>query len=120
MRLNRLAIALLCGGLTVAPMVAPAFAQGTAAPAPTKPAVPTTAAPAASTPAPSASTAPSSTLTNINTASARDLDKLPLIGKGRAASIIRNRPYKSSDELVTKKAISQRVYDKIKDKITTG
>ncbi len=84
----------------------------------TQGAAPTKATPApAPAPAPTA-TAPQTGLTNINTASATDLDKLPLIGKARAAKIIKGRPYSSPDDLLTKKVLTKGVYDKIKDKIT--
>ena len=56
---------------------------------------------------------------NINTATAADLDSLPQIGPKRAAKIIANRPYKSIDDLLTKKAIPKSVFEKIKNRITT-
>jgi DNA uptake protein ComE-like DNA-binding protein len=74
------------------------------------PAMPSATAPAA--------TAPATSLTNINTASAADLDKLPQIGKARAAAIIKGRPYAAPDDLLSKKVLSKGVFDKIKDKIT--
>jgi DNA uptake protein ComE-like DNA-binding protein len=79
--------------------------------------VPATPAPAAATPAPATTAAPA-TLVNINTATAQELDALPQIGEKRAAAIIKKRPYASADELVSKKVLSQGVFDKIKDKIT--
>ena len=73
----------------------------------------------APTPAPTAgTTAPMTGMTNINTATGPELDKLPGIGKARLAKIIANRPYKATDELVSKKVIPKNVFDKIKDKIT--
>lgn len=69
--------------------------------------------------APTNATMPKGAPVNINTASSADLDKLPQIGPKRAAKIIANRPYKSIDELVTKKAIPKSVFEKIKDHITT-
>jgi DNA uptake protein ComE-like DNA-binding protein len=59
-----------------------------------------------------------STPVNINTATAAELDALPGIGKARAAAIIKNRPYKSTDELQTRHIIPQSVYNKIKNDIT--
>jgi DNA uptake protein ComE-like DNA-binding protein len=56
---------------------------------------------------------------NINTASAAELDKLPGIGKARADAIIKNRPYKSPDELASRHIIPQKVYDKIKNDVVT-
>ncbi|MBV9750305.1 MAG: helix-hairpin-helix domain-containing protein [Acetobacteraceae bacterium] len=62
--------------------------------------------------------APNGQLVNINTASPAELDALPQIGKARLKKIIDNRPYRSTDELLTKRVVSQRVYDMIKDRIT--
>ena len=95
----------------------PAIAQTatTTAPTTTRPAVSSPATPAPRTPV---ATTPQTGLVNINTASAADLDKLPQIGKARSQAIIKGRPYRNTDELVSKKILSQGVYDKIKDKIT--
>jgi DNA uptake protein ComE-like DNA-binding protein len=51
---------------------------------------------------------------NINTASAAELDALPGIGKARADAIIKNRPYKSPDELESRHILPSNVYNKIK------
>lgn len=69
--------------------------------------------------APSARSEPSAQgkLVDINTASAAELDALPGVGKKRAEAIIAHRPYKSKDELVSKRVVPQKVYDDIKDKI---
>lgn len=55
---------------------------------------------------------------NINSASAQDLDALSGIGSATAQKIIDNRPYNSIDDLVSKRAVSQKVFDKIKDQIS--
>lgn len=55
---------------------------------------------------------------NINTASMADLDKLSGVGEITAQKIIDNRPYGGIEELVTKKAVSRSVYEKIKDMIS--
>ena len=143
MRLTRFALALACS----AALTLPALAQTTTTPTPAAPTTPAPATPAqvaparprtAATPAtpqpmtgmgttapsattPSTTTAGAATaeMVNINTATATDLDKLPQIGKARAAAIIKGRPYKSTDELVSKKVLSKGVYNRIKDRITT-
>jgi competence protein ComEA len=103
----------------------PVLAQ-TPAPA-TAPAAPraTTAAPStSSTAAPSTSATPATRsspsqdkLVDVNSAPASELDALPGIGKARAASIIKGRPYKGKDDLVNRHVIPQNVYDGIKEKI---
>ena len=75
----------------------------------------TAPAPAAATGSPSK---PAKTpLVDINTASEAELTAIPQIGPVRAKAIIAGRPYRGKDELVSKKIISQGVYEKIRDKI---
>lgn len=114
---TRLALAGLLGLATLPAMAqAPAAAPATtAAPMARTPA--TTAAPMTRTPAAAMPTGPA---VNVNTASAAQLDALPQIGAKRAASIIAHRPYKTPDELVSKKAVSQGIYNKIKARVTTS
>src|SRR4030042_6088044 len=52
---------------------------------------------------------------NINKASSSQLDTLWGIGEKRAADMIKNRPYQSVGELLSKKIIPQNVYEEIKD-----
>lgn len=96
-----------------ASFAAPAFAQAPqpsapeqTAPQPAKPAKPK----AAAKPAPKQ-------LLDINTASEEELRALKGIGDVRAAEIVKNRPYKSKNELVQRKIIPKSLYDQIKDKI---
>lgn len=58
-------------------------------------------------------------LININEANLADLDKLSGVGAVTAQKIIDNRPYAGIEELVTKKAVSRSVYEKIKAQIST-
>lgn len=58
-------------------------------------------------------------LININEANLTELDKLPGVGAVTAQKIIDNRPYSGIEELVTKKAVSRSVYEKIKAQIST-
>ncbi len=55
---------------------------------------------------------------NINSAILEDLDTLPGIGKVTGQKIIQNRPYKSIEELLTKKIVKKNVYENIKNLIT--
>ena len=58
-------------------------------------------------------------LININTATVAELDTLWGVGEATAKKIIDSRPYGSVEELLTKKAVKNNVYEAIKDKITT-
>ncbi len=100
-------------------VAAPAFAQAPAVqtPAPAAPPKPAAAAPApAPAPAKPAAT-PAAALMDINSASAEELATLKGIGKVRSEAIVKGRPYKGKDDLVSKGIIPQSVYDDIKDKI---
>jgi competence protein ComEA len=54
---------------------------------------------------------------DINSASEKDLATLKGIGDVRAKAIVKGRPYKGKDDLVTKKIIPEAVYADIKDQI---
>ncbi|ETR77641.1 DNA-binding protein [Afipia sp. P52-10] len=56
-------------------------------------------------------------LIDINHATEEQLSMLPGIAKARSEAIIKGRPYKGKDELVSKKIIPENVYKDIKDKI---
>ncbi|HEY0233727.1 MAG TPA: helix-hairpin-helix domain-containing protein [Afipia sp.] len=58
-----------------------------------------------------------SDLIDLNSASAAELEGLKGIGKVHAAEIIKGRPYKGKDDLVSKKIITDKVYAEIKDQI---
>lgn len=55
---------------------------------------------------------------NLNSASASELDTLPSIGEKTAAKIIAARPYKSVEELLSKKVVGSSTYNKIKDLVS--
>lgn len=57
-------------------------------------------------------------LTNINTSTQSELEKLDGIGPVYGQKIIEHRPYSTLEELVSKGAISQKVFEKIKNSIT--
>lgn len=61
----------------------------------------------------------SDNLININQASLVQLDKLPGIGPVTGQKIIDNRPYNDVNELLTRKVVGKKVYEQIKEKITT-
>lgn len=91
-------------GDKMAPKMAPAAA----------PKADTKAAPAAKT---EAKTDSKTALIDINSASSADLEALKGIGKVHAAEIIKGRPYKGKDDLVSKKIITEKLYGEIKDQI---
>ncbi|MGQ9687470.1 MAG: ComEA family DNA-binding protein [Desulfobaccales bacterium] len=55
---------------------------------------------------------------NINTASQEDLEKIPGIGPVKAQAIIKNRPYKTPEDLMKVRGIKDKTYQKIKNYIT--
>ncbi len=57
-------------------------------------------------------------LVNINSASLSQLDSLPGIGPVYGQKIIDQRPYSKTEELVTSGAITQTIYEKIKNSVT--
>jgi len=75
------------------------------------------AAKAAAAPAKPATAAAAAETIDINTATASELEAFPGIGKVAAAKIIAGRPYANKSQLVSKKILTQAVYDKIKDKL---
>lgn len=54
---------------------------------------------------------------SINFASQSELESLPGVGPVTAKKIINNRPYASVDELISKKAIGQSLFAKLKDQL---
>ena len=57
-------------------------------------------------------------LTNVNSANQSELEDLTGIGPVYAQSIIEHRPYSNVEELASKGALKQGVYEKIKDSVT--
>lgn len=57
-------------------------------------------------------------LISVNTSSQNQLEALPGIGPVTAKKIIDNRPYQTLEELVSKKALSKSLYEKLKDRLT--
>lgn len=55
---------------------------------------------------------------NINTASQNELESLPGVGPVTAKKIIDNRPYQTLEELVSKKAIGNALFEKIKGSLS--
>ncbi|MGC2527793.1 MAG: helix-hairpin-helix domain-containing protein [Candidatus Acidiferrum sp.] len=57
-------------------------------------------------------------LVDLNSASESDLTGLPGIGKHEAKRIIAGRPYEDAHDLVSKKILSEKAYEKLKDEVT--
>lgn len=55
---------------------------------------------------------------NINTASSTELDSLAGVGPVTVDKIISQRPYSSIDELLTKKSVTNSVFEKIKERVS--
>ena len=56
-------------------------------------------------------------IVDINSASLQELNSLPDVGDERAEAIIRNRPYKSPDELVSRGILPKNEFDEINDRL---
>lgn len=84
---------------------------------PAKPAAPSAPEP----PQPSANSAPvSDQLVDINNATPADLTLALELAREDSDRLVKNRPYRTKEELVTKAGIAKATVDKIKDRITVG
>lgn len=63
----------------------------------------------------SASASAKAELMDLNSATKKELASLPKIGDVRSDAIIKGRPYKGKDELLSKKILPEDVYNGIKD-----
>jgi competence protein ComEA len=105
---------------TTKPAIAPQSMQKVGAPTVPATAPKVEAKPAVTPPAATKTAAPAAAkLLNINTVSAADLEKLPKIGEARAKLIVAGRPYKSVEDLMSKKVIPQDAFDAVKGLVTT-
>ena len=97
----------------------PAFAQGTQ---PAQPAKPAPAVTAPAKPATTgAATAPQVAKTNLNSATAAELDKLPQIGPARSKAIVEARAkakFKNWDDFVARKVVPADAAATIKDVVS--
>ncbi|MFZ5844939.1 MAG: helix-hairpin-helix domain-containing protein [Patescibacteria group bacterium] len=57
-------------------------------------------------------------MVSVNHASQSELEALPGVGPVTARKIMDNRPYTSLEELISKKAMSQSLFNKLKDQLT--
>lgn len=112
MKMHAVLAAILVLGLA-----SPALAQAPATPPRTAPGAPSRPASQAPSQAAPARPAASEARIDINHATEQQLDALPGVGPVRAKAIIAGRPYTEPQELVSKKALAQSVYDGIKDRI---
>ncbi len=117
--MNRFALGLVALGALLA---GPAFAQTMASPGAPGRAMPPAASSAMGHPAATPARSPAAAMApvNVNTATEAQLDAIPQIGPKRAAKIIANRPYTVPSDMVTKKALSQGIFNRIKANVTTG
>jgi len=61
---------------------------------------------------------PGATVVDINKASEADLVLTLSLGKEDSQKVIKSRPYKTKEELVTRAGISKTTFDRIKDRLT--
>jgi competence protein ComEA len=109
----------LVTSVTLVLLSVPAFAQGTQ---PAQPAKPAPAVTAPAKPATTgAATAPQVAKTNLNTAAAAELDKLPQIGPARSKAIIEARAkakFKNWDDFVARKVVPADAAAAMKDVVS--
>jgi DNA uptake protein ComE-like DNA-binding protein len=60
------------------------------------------------------------TKVDVNRASAKELSRLPGMTNQTADRIIRNRPYRKLDDLVTRKVLGKKQFAQIKELIVAG
>ncbi|HKF07295.1 MAG TPA: helix-hairpin-helix domain-containing protein [Xanthobacteraceae bacterium] len=107
----------LVTSVALALLSAPAFAQGSQPAQPAKPAVTAPGKPATT----GAATAPQAAKTNLNTATAAELDKLPQIGPARSKAIIEARgkaKFKDWSDFVARKVVPGEAAAAIKEVVT--
>ncbi|WP_448202895.1 ComEA family DNA-binding protein [Azospirillum sp. sgz302134] len=129
MKLTRLCAIAAIGALIAVPALAQSTTTSPSTTTRTQPASPPVPQAKPMPPGTSGSTAAPSTATgsgastskskviDINSASKDELMTLPGIGEARSDAIVKNRPYRSKDELVSKKIVPSNVYSGIKDQI---
>jgi DNA uptake protein ComE-like DNA-binding protein len=60
-----------------------------------------------------------SEMVDINNASEKEIAAIKGISDEQAKKIVKNRPYARKDELVSKKILDEKTYDKVKDQLVT-
>ncbi len=100
------------------PPTPPARPAESPTPEPPKPSANSTAAADQTASMPPAHTKP--VLVDINNATPAELTLALELAKEDSDKLVKNRPYKTKEELVTKAGIAKATVDKIKDKITVG
>jgi competence protein ComEA len=54
---------------------------------------------------------------NLNSASVRELERLPGIGPEAAERVVRHRPYHKLDELISRKILGRKEFARIKERV---
>jgi competence protein ComEA len=114
LKLSRLPLSLLALTIAGPVMAQPATtaAPGTSSPSTVAPAVPSTPK---GLDTPNTTAVPQPDMVDINSATAAELKMLPSVSDSDASKIIQGRPYADKSQLISKKAVSESTYAKIKD-----
>jgi len=112
---------ILVASAVLALITAPAFAQGMEPSKPAQATPPAAAAPVKPVTTTGAANNPVAAKTNLNTATAAELDKLPQIGSARSKAIVEARAkakFKDWNDFVARKVVPADVAAAIKDVVT--
>ena len=101
-------------GILALTIAAPVLAQPATSTTPSTTLPSATMAPAAPK---STAAAPKADLVDINSATAAELKMLPGVSDSDAGKIIQGRPYTDTNQLVSKKVVSEATYEKIRDHV---
>jgi len=101
-------------GILALTIAAPVLAQPATSTTPSTTLPSATMAPAAPK---STAAAPKADLVDINSATAAELKMLPGVSDSDAGKIIQGRPYTDTNQLVSKKVVSETTYKKIRDHV---
>jgi competence protein ComEA len=117
LKFSRLPMSLLALTIAGPVMAQPATTAAPSASSPSSTMAPAMPATPKASDTRSTTAVPKADMVDINSATAAELKMLPGVSDSDATKIIQGRPYADKNQLVSKKAVSEATYDKIKDHV---